>query len=462
MEDSILSFKTIFSYLKKALPIILITMIVSIIIGVIILSINTFSIVNEETQAVIELTYSGADKGLDVNGGRFEKNSLKSIEKVSAAIAKVDADISPTEVRDNIIIESKYSMNIQVILENSDDPDSIIKLLEGNNLVPTQFAFRLKYNNVKGLTKEKSLTFLEELVAINRSEYLSKIEETHYVNLGIYDNTDAFSYAEFNSIMRLQADKLKIILIEYPNSDMLLSNLQFMEQTIDKLENYIIYNKAFTSEQKNQMLNAMQTDRDYYDTLAQAAQKNADAIKLIIQEYDIPVMVKPDGTIIEIDLNTDQYDKMFEQHNYYAIISNQMAARVEIIDKKITTLTGITAPDTVSENLINSITEQRKYIVAEMKTVAVNIQKVQSEAINNGCDNNGLRIVISPVNVQNMVTNARNWIISVFLMLVAGFVVGLIIYRIIESINKNRKKAVNDDNDMPNADSKVDNVDSQP
>lgn len=461
MEDSVLSFKTIFSYLKKALPVILITMIVSVIIGIIILSINTFSIVNEETQAVIELTYGGADKGLDVNGGRFDKNSLKSIDKVSAAIAKVDANISPGEVRDNIVIESRYSMYIQEVLNNSENPEEIIKLLEGNNLVPTQFAFRLKYNNVNGLTKEKSLAFLEELVAINRSEYMSKIEESQYINLGIYDNTDAYSYAEFNSIMRLQADKLKIIIAAYPEHSALFSKLQFMEQTIDQLENYVIYNKAFTAEQKNQMLNSMQADREYYNTLSQTAKKNADAIKTIIQEYDIPVTVKPDGTIIQININTDQYDKMFEQHNNYAIISNQMAARAETIGNKITTLTAITAPDTVSADLIAVITNKREYIVTEMKAVAINTQRAQSEAISNGSENNGLRTVISPVNVRNIVSNARNWIISVALMLIAGFVGGLIIYRIIESIIKNRAKSVNDGNDVANGKSTADNNDIQ-
>lgn len=448
MEDNnVMTFKNLFSYLKRALPVILVTMLITIIIGVIILSVNTFSNVNEETQSVIELTYRGADQGLDINGNKFDKNSLKAIDKINAAVAKVDNTLSPSEIYDNLTIEGSYSSNIQELLNNATNSEELLKLLNGASLVPTQYTLRMDYTKVQGLTKEKSRSVMEELIAINQREYYAELDSSQYINVEIYDNTNIYNYAEFNSLMRLQTKNLESIAACYTSKEKIYNKIQYIEQMLNKLENFIYTNKAFNVEQKANMLSALQADYNYYNNLAETAKNNADAIKTIIQEYDIPITVKPDGTIIQVDINSTQYDKMFDKHNEYATKANELAAVAAEITDKITILTAITPADTIDEEISNTVTMQRNLIASELKALAVNVKSLQNEMINNGVENNGIKIVMASVNVKSNDVSIKLLLLDVIIMLVVGFAGGLIIYQIINTVTKNRKSKKGDNND---------------
>lgn len=448
MEDNnVMTFKNLFSYLKRALPVILVTMLITIIIGVIILSVNTFSNVNEETQSVIELTYRGADQGLDINGNKFDKNSLKAIDKINAAVAKVDNTLSPSEIYDNLTIEGSYSSNIQELLNNATNSEELLKLLNGASLVPTQYTLRMDYTKVQGLTKEKSRSVMEELIAINQREYYAELDSSQYINVEIYDNTNIYNYAEFNSLMRLQTKNLESIAACYTSKEKIYNKIQYIEQMLNKLENFIYTNKAFNVEQKAKMLSALQADYNYYNNLAETASNNADAIKTIIQEYDIPITVKPDGTIIQVDINSTQYDKMFDKHNEYAMKANELAAVAAEITDKITILTAITPADTIDEEISNTVTMQRSLIASELKALAVNVKSLQNEMINNGVENNGIKIVMASVNVKSNDVSIKLLLLNVIIMLVVGFAGGIIIYQIINTVFKNRKSKKGDNND---------------
>lgn len=448
MEDNnVMTFKNLFSYLKRALPVILVTMLITIIIGVIILSVNTFSNVNEETQSVIELTYRGADQGLDINGNKFDKNSLKAIDKINAAVAKVDNTLSPSEIYDNLTIEGSYSSNIQELLNNATNSEELLKLLNGASLVPTQYTLRMDYTKVQGLTKEKSRSVMEELIAINQREYYAELDSSQYINVEIYDNTNIYNYAEFNSLMRLQTKNLESIAACYTSKEKIYNKIQYIEQMLNKLENFIYTNKAFNVEQKANMLSALQADYNYYNNLAETAKNNADAIKTIIQEYDIPITVKPDGTIIQVDINSTQYDKMFDKHNEYATKANELAAVAAEITDKITILTAITPADTIDEEISNTVTMQRNLIASELKALAVNVKSLQNEMINNGVENNGIKIVMASVNVKSNDVSIKLLLLDVIIMLVVGFASGIIIYQIINTVFKNRKSKKGDNND---------------
>lgn len=448
MEDNnVMTFKNLFSYLKRALPVILVTMLITIIIGVIILSVNTFSNVNEETQSVIELTYRGADQGLDINGNKFDKNSLKAIDKINAAVAKVDNTLSPSEIYDNLTIEGSYSSNIQELLNNATNSEELLKLLNGASLVPTQYTLRMDYTKVQGLTKEKSRSVMEELIAINQKEYYAELDSSQYINVEIYDNTNIYNYAEFNSLMRLQTKNLESIAACYTSKEKIYNKIQYIEQMLNKLENFIYTNKAFNVEQKANMLSALQADYNYYNNLAETAKNNADAIKTIIQEYDIPITVKPDGTIIQVDINSTQYDKMFDKHNEYATKANELAAVAAEITDKITILTAITPADTIDEEISNTVTMQRNLIASELKALAVNVKSLQNEMINNGVENNGIKIVMASVNVKSNDVSIKLLLLDVIIMLVVGFAGGIIIYQIINTVFKNRKSKKGDNND---------------
>lgn len=448
MEDNnVMTFKNLFSYLKRALPVILVTMLITIIIGVIILSVNTFSNVNEETQSVIELTYRGADQGLDINGNKFDKNSLKAIDKINAAVAKVDNTLSPSEIYDNLTIEGSYSSNIQELLNNATNSEELLKLLNGASLVPTQYTLRMDYTKVQGLTKEKSRSVMEELIAINQREYYAELDSSQYINVEIYDNTNIYNYAEFNSLMRLQTKNLESIAACYTSKEKIYNKIQYIEQMLNKLENFIYTNKAFNVEQKAKMLSALQADYNYYNNLAETASNNADAIKTIIQEYDIPITVKPDGTIIQVDINSTQYDKMFDKHNEYATKANELAVVAAEITDKITILTAITPADTIDEEISNTITMQRNLIASELKALAVNVKSLQNEMINNGVENNGIKIVMASVNVKSNDVSIKLLLLDVIIMLVVGFAGGIIIYQIINTVFKNRKSKKGDNND---------------
>lgn len=448
MEDNnVMTFKNLFSYLKRALPVILVTMLITIIIGVIILSVNTFSNVNEETQSVIELTYRGADQGLDINGNKFDKNSLKAIDKINAAVAKVDNTLSPSEIYDNLTIEGSYSSNIQELLNNAPNSEELLKLLNGASLVPTQYTLRMDYTKVQGLTKEKSRSVMEELIAINQREYYAELDSSQYINVEIYDNTNIYNYAEFNSLMRLQTKNLESIAACYTSKEKIYNKIQYIEQMLNKLENFIYTNKAFNVEQKANMLSALQADYNYYNNLAETAKNNADAIKTIIQEYDIPITVKPDGTIIQVDINSTQYDKMFDKHNEYATKANELAVVAAEITDKITILTAITPADTIDEEISNTVTMQRNLIASELKALAVNVKSLQNEMINNGVENNGIKIVMASVNVKSNDVSIKLLLLNVIIMLVVGFAGGIIIYQIINTVFKNRKSKKGDNND---------------
>lgn len=453
--ESVLTFSKLFKYLKKALPVIMIAMLISVIIGVVITSLGNKTYRQYETQAVIELTYEGADKGLAPDGGLFDKANFISIEKVETVLNNLDlsSKFSASDIRNAFVITPRYSESIMNILNSTTNTDELMKLLEG--IQPTSYSIKLYYTNINNLSKENSLDIVKGIIDENVKTVSDAVYKKFELPGGIVDSAylNSYTHLEYVTVMGNYLNSYKNTIQLMSNSDAFNSvyaKLEYLESQNSILNDYILTNGLLTVEDKTRTtvnLNITIEVLNEREALIISNIKNvSDTIAMLVPKFNsVPtvnqgtngVIILPDYTEVLKPL-TATLDSLYKEH--LIVIQQQKKTQAQL-DK----INAITPIDTIGadelakiKSLKNELHEGIKYISSDLQNQAENTAMIY-----------GVKTTLAPVNLTNVQSSSKNMIINVVISLVVGFIAGLIIYAIIEKIVLKRREQLATANNAP-------------
>lgn len=453
--ESVLTFSKLFKYLKKALPVIMIAMLISVIIGVVVTSLSNKTYRQYETQAVIELTYEGADEGRAPDGGIFDKASLISIDKIETVLNNLNlsSKFSTTDIRNAFLITPRYSENIQNILNSTTATDELMNILA--SIQPTSYSIKLYYTNVENLTKDNSLDIVKGIIDENVKTVSNALYKKFELPGGIADNSylNSYTHLEFVTVI---GDYLH----SYKNTIKLLSNseefnaafgkLEYLESQNSILNDYIITNELLTKEDQTRTtvnlkksiedlkltLNAIETNiKNVSDTIAMLI-PNTGATTTANQSNS-GIVVPPDYSEVLKPL-TATLDRLYREQ--LALIQQRDKTQAQY-DK----IAAITPVDNIGEKELARIISFKSELYEGIKSVS-NELKNQAE---NTAMIYGVKTTLAPVNLTNVQSSSKNMIINVVISLVVGFIAGLIIYAVIEKLVLKRREQLATANNAP-------------
>lgn len=457
--DGVLTFSKIFKYLKKALPVLLITMMVAVIISVIITAVGKKDENQYETQAVIELTYTGADSGLAPDGGLFDKANLISVDKIETILNNLNlsSKFSASDIRNAFVISPRYSESIMAILEKTTNTEELLKLLEG--IQPTSYSIRLYYTNVPNLSKENSLDIVKGVISENTKAISETLRKQFTLPGGIADKTylESYTHLEYVTVMSNYLSSYKSTVNTMDNTDDIQNTvvkLNFLENQNDILYNYIVKNGLLTDDDKTRSLLTLQKQIDQLKAKLEVVNANiknlSDTISQILPKTQNGTVASQTngGNIIIPDYSSvleTLTNGLLSLYNEQSWLMVQLAALDER-HSEIENIAPVASIDAVSLNKINEFKQELyegiNYVSDALKQRADGIATVH-----------GIKTTLDPVNLINneSASMIKNMIINVVISLLVGFVVGLIIYAIIEkNVLKHRKQlATVSDNDTP-------------
>lgn len=453
--DGVLTFSKIFKYLKKALPVVLVTMLISVIIGVLVTVLDNKSNNSYETQAVVELTYEGADLGLAPDGGMFDKASLVSIDKIEAVLKELNLSekFSATDIRNAIVIAPRYSENIMNILNSTTNTDDLMKLLEG--IQPTSYSIKLYYTNIKNLSKENSLDIVQGVINENIKSMSNAMYKKFELLGGVVDGAylDSYTHLEFVTVMGDYLASYKSTIKTMNNSDAFnaaYAKIEYLENQNSILSDYILNNNLLTEEDKSRTKTNLEkvqaTLKAKEQTITTNIKNVSDTIALIasrsnaiatVSQTSSGAIILPDYTEVLKPL-TDTLDGLFKEQ---LVVMQQLSN----VGERLAKIDGVTPIDAIGtdelakiKSLKNELHKGIKNISDELKNQAENIAII-----------NGIKTTLAPVNTFSVESSTKTMIINVVLSILVGFVAGLIIYAIIEKLVLKRKAQLATANNAP-------------
>lgn len=447
--DGVLTFSKIFKYLKKALPVLLITMMVAVIISVIITAVGKNDDKQYETQAVIELTYTGADSGLAPDGGLFDKANLISVDKIETILNNLNlaSKFSASDIRNAFVITPRYSESIMAILEKTTNTDELLKLLEG--IQPTSYSIKLYYTHVANLSKENSLDIVKGVIAENTKAISETLRNQFTLPGGIADKTylESYTHLEYVTVMSNYLSSYKSTVNTMDNTvdiQNTVVKLNFLESQNDILYNYIITNGLLTTEDKTRSLLILEKQKKQTSDRLTVVNENIknlqDTISQLVPKVDAGNITSQsnNGNIIIPDYSSVLETLTNGLLNLYNDQSWLMVQQSSITDRydEINAIAPVESIDADSLSKINAFKQELyegiNYVSDALKQRADGIATVH-----------GIKTTLDPVNLVNNESESmlKNMIINVVISLLVGFVLGLIIYAIIEkNVLKHRKQ----------------------
>lgn len=458
--DGVLTFSKIFKYLKKALPVLLITMMVAVIISVIITALGKKDVNQYETQAVIELTYTGADAGLAPDGGLFDKANLISVDKIETVLNNLNlsSKFSASDIRNAFVISPRYSESIIAILEKTTNTDELLKLLEG--IQPTSYSIRLYYTNVPNLSKENSLDIVKGVISENTKAISETLRKQFTLPGGIADKTylESYTHLEYVTVMSNYLSSYKSTVNTMDNTDDIQNTvvkLNFLENQNDILYNYIVKNGLLTDDDKTRSLLILKKQIDQIEAKLKVVNDNiknlTDTISQLVpktQNGNVVTSQSTSGNIIIPD-----YSSVLETltNGLLSLYDEQSRLMVELaaLNERHSEIENIAPVASIDADSLSKITAFKQELYEGINYV--------SDALKQRADGiatvHGIKTTLDPVNLVNNESSSmiKNMIINVVISLLVGFVAGLIIYAIIEkNVLKHRKQfVVNDANVDP-------------
>lgn len=454
--DGALTFSKIFKYLRKALPVLLITMMVAVIISVIITAVGKKDVNQYETQAVIELTYTGADAGLAPDGGLFDKANLISVDKIETVLNNLNlsSKFSASDIRNAFVISPRYSESIMAILEKTTNTDELLKLLEG--IQPTSYSIKLYYTNVANLSKENSLDIVKGIISENTKAISETLRKQFTLPGGIADKTylEAYTHLEYVTVMSNYLSSYKSTVNTMDNTvdiQNTVVKLNFLENQNDILYNYIVKNGLLTDDDKTRSLLTLKKQlerieanldvvnaniKNLTDTISQLVPKTQNGI--VASQTNSGNIIIPDYSSV-LETLTNGLLSLYNEQSWLMV---QLSA----LEERYAEINGIAPVESIDSDSLKKINEFKQELYEGINYVS-DALKQRAEGI---ATVHGIKTTLDPVNLVNNESSSmvKNMIINVVISLLVGFVAGLIIYAIIEkNVLKHRKQlAINNAN----------------
>lgn len=446
--DGVLTFSKIFKYLKKALPVLLITMMVAVIISVIITAVGKKDDKQFETQAVIELTYTGADAGLAPDGGLFDKANLISIDKIETILNNLNlaTKFSASDIRNAFVITPRYSESIMAILEKTTNTDDLLKLLEG--IKPTSYSIKLYYTNVANLSKENSLDIVKGVISENTKAISETLRNQFTLPGGIADKTylESYTHLEYVTVMSNYLSSYKSTVNTMDNTvdiQNTVVKLNFLENQNDILYNYIVTNGLLTDDDKTRSLLTLKKQIDQLNAKLDVVNANIKNLTNTISQ----IVPKTDNGNVASQSNSGNiiipdYSGVLETltNGLLNLYNDQSWVMVQLsaLEERYSEINGIAPVASIDSDSLKKINEFKQELYEGINYV--------SDALKQRADGiatiHGIKTTLDPVNLVNNESSSmiKNMIINVVISLLVGFVLGLIIYAIIEKNYIKHKK----------------------
>lgn len=446
--DGVLTFSKIFKYLKKALPVLLITMMVAVIISVIITAVGKKDDKQFETQAVIELTYTGADAGLAPDGGLFDKANLISIDKIETILNNLNlaSKFSASDIRNAFVITPRYSESIMAILEKTTNTDDLLKLLEG--IKPTSYSIKLYYTNVANLSKENSLDIVKGVISENTKAISETLRNQFTLPGGIADKTylESYTHLEYVTVMSNYLSSYKSTVNTMDNTvdiQNTVVKLNFLENQNDILYNYIVTNGLLTDDDKTRSLLTLKKQIDQLNAKLDVVNANIKNLTNTISQ----IVPKTDNGNVASQSNSGNiiipdYSGVLETltNGLLNLYNDQSWVMVQLsaLKERYSEINGIAPVASIDSDSLKKINEFKQELYEGINYV--------SDALKQRADGiatiHGIKTTLDPVNLVNneSASMIKNMIINVVISLLVGFVLGLIIYAIIEKNYIKHKK----------------------
>lgn len=446
--DGVLTFSKIFKYLKKALPVLLITMMVAVIISVIITAVGKKDDKQFETQAVIELTYTGADAGLAPDGGLFDKANLISIDKIETILNNLNlaTKFSASDIRNAFVITPRYSESIMAILEKTTNTDDLLKLLEG--IKPTSYSIKLYYTNVANLSKENSLDIVKGVISENTKAISETLRNQFTLPGGIADKTylESYTHLEYVTVMSNYLSSYKSTVNTMDNTvdiQNTVVKLNFLENQNDILYNYIVTNGLLTDDDKTRSLLTLKKQIDQLNAKLDVVNANIKNLTNTISQ----IVPKTDNGNVASQSNSGNiiipdYSGVLETltNGLLNLYNDQSWVMVQLsaLEERYAEINGIAPVASIDSDSLKKINEFKQELYEGINYV--------SDALKQRADGiatiHGIKTTLDPVNLVNNESSSmvKNMIINVVISLLVGFVLGLIIYAIIEKNYIKHKK----------------------
>lgn len=456
--DGVLTFSKIFKYLKKALPVLLITMMVAVIISVIITAVGKKDDKQYETQAVIELTYTGADAGLAPDGGLFDKANLISIDKIETILNNLNlsSKFSASDIRNAFVVTPRYSESIMAILEKTTNTDELLKLLEG--IKPTSYSIKLYYTNVANLSKENSLDIVKGVISENTKAISETLRNQFTLPGGIADKTylESYTHLEYVTVMSNYLSSYKSTVNTMDNTvdiQNTVVKLNFLENQNDILYNYIVTNGLLTDDDKTRSLLSLKKQIDQLTAKLDVVNANIKNLTNTISQ----IVPKTDNGNVASQSNSGNiiipdYSGVLETltNGLLNLYNDQSWVMVQLsaLEERYAEIDGINPVASIDGDSLKKINEFKQELYEGINYV--------SDALKQRADGiatiHGIKTTLDPVNLVNNESSSmvKNMIINVVISLLVGFVLGLIIYAIIEkNVLKHRKQLATNSANAP-------------
>lgn len=453
-NESSVSFRDIFRYLKRAAPIVIVFIIVAVIIGCIaggiISSANT---VLRETSVYVQLLYSGADAGLEPNGQILTVQDFKSINKVNQVLKENGLNYDPAEVKSAISITSYYnSKTLQLFDSAGDDQKKLAELLASNNVQPTNYKLSISNDKIAGSKPSELEKILNALVALNR-DLLFQVEPNEdflpsemYVADRFSGRTHIAQYISVDQEYARLANYIDLVSngrvdIGMTSSDLtsISRNMTAIRSMLINFENYLL-NNAVTTDLASTIAYLEGELSSYKLQLAQQTSEQ-DSLAAMIKAYSVnKIIITADGKITEessyviAQLNT-MYSRQSELAYQIALTNKEMENITSKLDKYKSVSSNNTVP--TAEHVAEA-DKQFNNILASMTSVTANIEGIM-DASHAGRVSSGFKTTASIT--QDTKLSGVSWLVILALAIVIGAASGLVAYHIIDKKVKGKKAA---------------------
>ncbi|MEG1663533.1 MAG: hypothetical protein RR338_06050, partial [Clostridia bacterium] len=209
-----LTFKDIGLFLKKALPLMIVCVLICCLIaGMVGLIFKYATGKTSSATGTVSLTSAGIEEGLNPTGVPYNKDDIRSTQIVSAALSNLNLNFNANDVRSAITVSGVVPDAYAKMLEDLKKAGKLTpEELENLAYHPTSFNISLKTQLVKDLSKNDAKNIIDEIMKIYIKRFQTMyfdnaVFETHVISDTQIQATD---FVESLSVIGAQMEQVKL------------------------------------------------------------------------------------------------------------------------------------------------------------------------------------------------------------------------------------------------------------
>ena len=463
-DEVVISLSSIFRKLKKYfLP----WIIIAAMLGVITLSVKTYSVVKSKPPltALVSFNYSGIEKGLDPNGKTFDVNTLKNPEVISSAISELDMDVAKVEsVRQNLSIAGvipsdaidRITAYRTIMNQSTNGSIAAAQAVLDTSYYPTHYKVTFNYAST-GLSKSDAVQVLNMTLEKYRDYFYRQYGYNQSLGAAVtMIDYQSYDYPEAIDLFRSTLSTLATYLRDLSSEDLtrFRSSTGYTFEDLYESVNAVRtldLDKADSLVTVNNITKDKQAAIDYYqfliEDLTRTQHQNEESYKAVqaakgaYQKDTLLVMQSADGSNTEISKTSEEYDKLVDQE---VNLAKNIAATKQKINEYTTRKTALEKASSSTPAQIEELDKMLAGINAKVNDLVETTKDTADEYFKNVEFANAYSILVPAVNTNDVSLSAivKNSVKSVILLEALIFFIyfGIAFVTAIVDENKGRKK----------------------